>query len=453
MRNRVRMTIATLALSAFVAGCSAGGSVPYAGLETTTESGTSTPTVTSTTKTSNASISPGTVQVFLTMSEALVTAPSVSVEALDADGVAAAAESDGTTPCVAYLEDQTFACPISVAGCMTVQDYRLTFSGGVNTDGSEMEAYTMTINSLDDEFGSANSLLDAEGNEVCWTFFEDPEEDEPVIFEEVAEVEIVGNGLLQWTMLTTPEDMAEANLSKTFPGTFNMAVTIWMVDSGLPSPPSSDAYTGLHFNPAAEPYSLSGGYHTLVLAPSFFLAATTYTDDFNGTFYQRASDSTLEDAYPYACIVLREGVYDYYVSADGQNFIKLTSTNMEDVTEMLAGSEPGGGYGSPTPIDAGLLADDYTTLCNPNGDYDYTGPPENDPRPNGWTSLEDCYDYARATQAAVDTMTLEQLMAYASPIIRIYANASAGASTPAIDFARFKASGLVGNASDCPRVY
>lgn len=417
------------ALALVLAGCDS-GQIKVGSEDVQIESNDPAPQVISMAKTANASTLAGPINLFLGMSEQLVSAPTVEYDVIFGGGASIVASKASEPALCALVDDgNSLVCPMTVAGCNAMIDYAVTVSGGESAKGVEMQPFEMILNSGDVE---ADSIAEIDN---CWEYFDSGDEGAPT-FEDVAELDIV-DGSLQWSIIKRPGDLSGANVFKELYGYTSVAVVMKVGGAPVFDFGIGANFTGMQFNVMAEPESLSSGYRALAGG----VVLTTWSDDFNLALYAPAFFNPGELMTYYTCIVKDEEAFKYFISVDGASYTELTPNNME-----LAGRED---CGLPAPLDAGWHCPDdpLTELCDPEADWGGDCP----------GTYEECLAYIEGfftdELCSGDSFGDTLGILYDSPIVRLMGYGAPGDTTPTVDYVRFRTTNIEGDVSDCPLIY
>jgi len=380
------------------------------------------PEVTSMDKSANASTSSGSVNLYLGMSEPMVVPPSI---VYDGEGVSPSiSKAIVSAQCTLLDEGRTVRCPMTVAGCEEMRDYSVTVRGGSDAEGLQMSPFETVINSGDMEARDIDEIY------YCWD----------QTFGAIAQLSMGGAGL-RWEILSSFDDISEANVYKELFGVPDVAVAMRIrgAPALLDSPDPN--FVGTHISPYLAGAGLNDAYRIMMGD----VVMTTWTDDFNVGYYTHDTIDPNDLSTYYTCMVKKGDQFKYFISIDGHNYIEFTSANMVLLFE--------GECGLPAPVDAGWTCppDPMTEICDPTADW-VGGAclPE-------YATYQDCLDMVEAnfTLEYCGEGGFENAFGefWDMPKVRIMGYGHAGAITPAVDYVRFRTTNIAGDVSDCPALY
>lgn len=335
-----------LLLAVFLIGCQTTGSIKLSD-STEPSAAKDNPIVLGITKTYNPSASTtpiGIVTWTLTMSRALETAPSMSVEFGEDVPTDVPCSLDGANPAIVTCTYD------AVDTCTRLKQYVGIVSGGGDADGNMMDAVSLSWNAADDEF-------DTQSIDECWDF-------------QGAAVSTwnIENGEFQINVFDWPQDSEteQPNITKSLL-ILDFAVIIHIAENIQPENIPPDSFTGIGLGTTPTSFfsiGLNEGYYTIMSVfarqmneypAAALLTFLTKTDDADFSLY--ISDGSWGDPsrYTYLCETRFGNVRSTYASADGENFIHFSSAN----SVLFMHENPEG----PTPLDYDLTGLEFFPLA------------------------------------------------------------------------------------------
>ena len=448
--NSLVALLGMIAMTLAIAGCSVGGRIGVSGSTDTTSDGpaevdASIPEVIAMSKTSAAPWG-GTVSIFLTMSEALAEAPTVSSAILSTDGpgsVSLSKAASQTSNCTLLEDGSRVKCDITVTSCRSPVDFNVAVSGGASVAYEvAMKPYETNVNTADDEFGSELTSL------LCWDQFVDSD---GVRVSDLAIVDIA-DGALKFEITDclldewgeSEQDLANVSLQKEFMGHVDTMMTMKVSGVLVTYGPCAGRSAGMQFGPMASLDRPSELYHIIYGG----IIAVSISDDALGTFYEPIDIDIINEPEYYYCIVKKGRDFSYFISTDGLNYTQLTAENTGYSLIVHEGVVPH----LFTPIDLGIECPvPPSRICNPDAVWPWM---DGEIVEMTW---EEC---VAAAEASFDEETCSMLdfeeaegLLYLFPIVRVLGTAAVGSSSPPIDFVRFKVADVQGDATDCAKIY